>query len=270
MVAAWKVPLARRAIQPLMRQGRAARLPILNGPAAGLSFSAANAPLVYASGRVEPEVQEVFVREISEGGTVYDVGANVGFYTLLAARTVGPTGAVVAFEPNSDNGIGLRGNVEANGFDNVTLVPRAVSSTSGAGVLDVSAPFSSYVVEGSDEPDVSAHTLLITLDDFVEEHPELRPDLVKIDVEGHELAVLAGMNSVLITLRPKLIVELHHKSNRSIMGDIQEFLRERRYKLIQIEADVERATSPGWGLQHVLALPDEPARLVDASTPRHT
>ena len=74
-------------------------------------------------------------REINEGDVVLDIGANIGYYTLLAARLVGPTGQVIAFEPDQTNFALLRKNVEANGYRNVVLVNKAVSDHNGTAEL---------------------------------------------------------------------------------------------------------------------------------------
>src|SRR5579864_4180335 len=134
--AAERVPLVSQAVRPLTRRGHGARLRIGHGAATGLSFSPGPGALVYASGRIELPVQQEFARRINVGDTVFDVGANVGFYTLIAARGVGPTGRIVSFEPSPGNLQGLRDNIFANSFENVEIVTKAVSSATGQGVLD--------------------------------------------------------------------------------------------------------------------------------------
>jgi FkbM family methyltransferase len=116
---------------------------------------------------------------------------------------VGRAGRVVAFEPHPANVRALRRNVEANRLENVLVVPKAVSSRDGAAQLEGRNRATAAL--GEDGIDVET----LTLDGFCDAHPELEPDLVKIDVEGHELDVLAGAEVVLRRARPALVVELH-------------------------------------------------------------
>jgi FkbM family methyltransferase len=244
-----KTPLARRLVSPLARRGHRARLTIRHGPAAGISFSPSAGALVYVSGRIEAPVQDAVRENLRAGDVFFDVGANVGFYTLLAARMVGPGGRVASFEPNPANLEGLRENIAANGFSNVTVVPKAVSARSGTGRLAASVPFSSIVIEdGQAAGEGVIEIALTSLDDYVTANPDLCPSLVKIDAEGHELHVIKGMAQVLDEFHPKLIVEMHG-TNR----EVGEALRARDYALEVLETIEPLETAPHW--VHVLALP---------------
>lgn len=246
-----RVPLVRHAIAPLAGQGHHARVTIPYGPAAGLSFSPGAGALVYVSGRMEERVQQTVVEVLASGDVFFDVGANVGFYTLLAARLVRAEGRVVAFEPNPANVKGLRNNVTANGFSNVTVVAKAASAKSGEGMLAAEVPFQSVVVASGTDPGARAIAIdLVALDDFVSEHPELSPSLVKIDAEGHELKVIAGLRTTLETRRPKLIVEMHGTN-----PEVAAALLAHDYVLRTLEVDQPVEEAPGW--VHVLALPPE-------------
>jgi FkbM family methyltransferase len=146
---------------------------------------------------------------IRPGATVVDVGANVGYNTVYASRRVGPTGRVVAIEPAADNIGVLRENVVTNGLDNVVVVPIAAGrahevrdfflrgETSAVNSL---FPESVYAAVTSVE-----QVRVAPLDDLV----DVDPDLVKIDVEGAELDVLAGMTRLLGRSGVRLIVEWH-------------------------------------------------------------
>ena len=87
---------------------------VRQGPAAGLRFGSRNASADYASGRNEATVQEAVAGHLRPGSVFFDVGANVGFFTLLAARAVGPRGHIVAVEPMPENVAALRRNLERN------------------------------------------------------------------------------------------------------------------------------------------------------------
>ena len=158
----------------------------------------------------------LFERLVAAGDWVADVGAHWGYFTLLAATLCGETGKVVAFEPYPKNVSILTKNVHANHLSNVDIVPRAVSDRKGSANLMlshdtsgnslVSVPPSAKLSPGQRDH-LAVQTL--ALDDyFSEAHGS--PKLVKIDIEGAELAALGGMTG-LIRKTPDLalIVELN-------------------------------------------------------------
>jgi FkbM family methyltransferase len=149
-------------------------------------------------GRWEETETQLFCSLVRPGMTVVDIGANVGYYTLLAARLAGPGGHVYAFEPSPENFRLLRRNVEANGYCNVTLVPKAVSSTRGTASLTLDRSSSgghslSRFRGGADSVEVET----VSLDEFF---PGTQPpaiDVIKMDAEGAETGILAGMKQIL-------------------------------------------------------------------------
>jgi FkbM family methyltransferase len=155
------------------------------------------------SGTYEPEQTVLFQRLIQPGQTVLDVGAHVGYYTLLAATLVGRAGNVHAFEPNPRNARFLARHLRINGIPNVTVTEAAVAaaeatarfdfgSGSGTGHLAVAGPLEVRVT---------------SLDHYCREHA-VTPAAIKIDVEGGELDVLAGADAVLAQ-RPTLFLSTH-------------------------------------------------------------
>ena len=199
-------------VAPLLKAGvNALAWPLLGkevvipeGEAAGLRLCVDRASVMWATGRVELPVQRALAELLTPAAVCFDVGANVGFYSLLAARIVGPEGRVVAFEPHPENVKALERNVRANGLANVVVVPKAVSRTSGGARLAGSDRATAHLDE-SRGLDVDT----ITLDEFVAAEPSLAPSVVKIDVEGHELEVLAGAQRTLEAGRPAIVCEQH-------------------------------------------------------------
>jgi len=129
-----------------------------------------------------------------------DVGANIGYYTLVAAHRVGPSGTVDCFEPHETIRAMLNRSIRANGFTNVNVRAEAVSGHSG------SVPFYAYTeanegvsstIPHADTEKEPTFVAAITLDDFVLARAEARVDLLKIDVEGAESEVFAGMRGLL-------------------------------------------------------------------------
>ena len=102
-----------RASRPL----RWRPIPILSGPGRGLRINLHGSAVVFATGMAERPMQEALARELRPGATFFDIGANVGFVTVLAARLVGPGGRVIAFEPVPQNAAAIRENLALNGID---------------------------------------------------------------------------------------------------------------------------------------------------------
>lgn len=159
---------------------------------------------IYFYGDYEPEITAVFKRLVQPGSTVFDVGANAGYFALLSAE-LGAT--VHAFEPNPAVRALLSRSVEL-GSGAITVVPCACSDHEGTMPLYIAEAGntgrSGLMVERGTKVDVE----VITLDAYTE-RTGARPQLIKIDVEGAEADVLRGMSTVLERDRPKLIIELH-------------------------------------------------------------
>jgi FkbM family methyltransferase len=148
-------------------------------------------------------------RLVEPGATVIDVGANIGYNTVHAARRAGPRGVVVAVEPTPDNLEVLRRNVAASKLDNVVVEPVAAGRAAGTQDFfvrgDKSAVNSLFPVSCYAAVTAVMPVRVIPLDELVSE----KADVVKIDVEGGELEVLEGMPRLLSARRIALIVEWH-------------------------------------------------------------
>jgi FkbM family methyltransferase len=227
-------------------------IPILGGPARGLRINLHGSAVAFATGAAERPVQDALARELHEGATVFDIGANVGFVTLVAARLVGPSGRVVAFEPVPENAEAIRENLALNAIDWVELHETAVGRTGGSArmiVSDVSA-FSRLetvnVPTGARERiDVS----VTSIDEFMSLGAAPVPDLVKIDVEGAELEVLEGMRRTIAEHRPVILCEVHDCN-----ADYAKLMRELGYETLNLDeagVPVER----GHRNAHTLARP---------------
>jgi FkbM family methyltransferase len=180
---------------------------VRTGPARGLLLRPEPRSVAWLTGKVEPEVQHTVVGLLRPGDTFVDVGASVGFFALLAARVIGPDGAVVAFEPSTAQADSLRTNVALNDFTNVDVAEMALSDRAGIAFLDAPGTATATLVAAAGPGAAAVET--ITLDAYRRQRPHVAPAVVKVDVEGHEEAVLAGMRETLRTVRPALVVELH-------------------------------------------------------------
>lgn len=125
--------------------------------------------------------------------TVVNIGANIGYFSLLMAKLVGPRGKVISFEPLPKNVELLRKNVEANGFTNVKIVQKAVSNKTGKGNFWLpNTALQSFLSEKGAWRTEKFEVETTTLDDFIENTDE-KVDFVMMDAEGSEKIVLEGM-----------------------------------------------------------------------------
>jgi FkbM family methyltransferase len=189
-----------------------------------------NSLCLYVCGSFEPN-EFAFLDDILKPGMVFvDAGANDGFYTLFAARKVGPAGKVIAVEPSSRERINLRRNVERNGFDNVKIVTDALGATSGEAFLCLAH----YKHSGHNtmgrfaHDDVAAarpeHVHVETLDTVLQRLTVPRVDVIKIDVEGAEGNVISGGCDTLKTMQPILLMELSDRALRAQGNSAEELL----------------------------------------------
>ena len=163
-------------------------------------------------GEAETGIQKILTEHLRPGMVFYDGGANIGFFSLVAARLVGETGKVFAFEPESEIVERLRENRRRNGFSWIDVEEAALYSRSGqirfyrASALASPDRGTGRVMEQETATE-GISVRAIALDDFVREHPA--PDLIKVDVEGAETEVLRGANNLLGRRRPMIVCELH-------------------------------------------------------------
>jgi FkbM family methyltransferase len=185
-------------------------------------------------GKYERHTRTLFEQAIRPGMRVLDIGAHIGYFTLLAARAVGQSGSVYAFEPDPANFRFLSHNAALNGVEDVvTAVPQAVAGTSGVRPFfsnRKNSVMSSFW--GGGKHDGALRVECTTVDDFV--GPE-RIDVVKLDVEGAEVDALRGMRRTLTEARrPVLIVECNPTALATAGASVRELLDE----LAALELDV--------------------------------
>jgi FkbM family methyltransferase len=233
-------------------------LRVPQGYAGGLAFDMRYLPISHAHfgsiafGNLESAVQEAMIRHLGDGGVFYDIGANIGFFSLLGAHLSGfESGRVYAFEAAPDNAEAIRVNAALNGIGNVTVICKAVSSESGRGRLQVVDDQSWSKLEDYGEHPYTEQVIevdLVSIDDLVAAGELRPPTLVKIDVEGAELAVLEGMSSTIDAYRPAIICELHDTHHEFVAA-----MDAHGYRLINLEGTI--AVSEEGASAHALALP---------------
>ncbi len=197
--------LGRILRQPLKLVPAQMPMPILQGRLRGKRWIAGAHTHGCWLGTYEHEKQKLFALEVKEGDTVYDIGANAGFYTLLAAVLVGPSGHVYAFEPLPRNVHYLREHLRLNQITNVDIVEAAISDKDGEDYFDDSpgAAMGHLAASGS------KRVKTVRIDELVIKKVLPPPDYLKIDVEGAESLVLTGAKNVLREIRPKIFLSTH-------------------------------------------------------------
>lgn len=196
---------------------------VRSGPAAGiwLRLNPRTGGDAFA-GDGEFEVQQAFQEYIRPGMTVYDIGANIGFFSLLAARLVGPGGRVVAFEADPEVAARLREHVARNKFSWVVVEEKAVWSEpcsvlfarTDTGVSPDRGLGHVVSIEEANTIRVDA----VSLDEYSRAFPP--PNFLKCDVEGAEVEVFRGAGRILSESRPIVLCEMHsHENHRIVIDD---------------------------------------------------
>lgn len=163
-----------------------------------------------AKGGWEDETTRLFKSVAKKGDVVVDLGANIGYYTLLAARIIGSNGRVYAFEPDPSNYKLLTYNIKLNNFLNVIAEEKAVSDKTGTLNLYRNAQdMGAHTIYEADEYKNIITVESVTMDGYFKGR-ECPINIVKMDVEGAELAVLKGMDNILKGNRDlKIFAEFH-------------------------------------------------------------
>ena len=161
------------------------------------------APWLLMGKEFSPAEVRLLERLLKPGMAFVDVGANIGYFSLLAAKLVGPAGRVYAFEPDEENFSLLQQNIELNNLHNIVAVKKGISDKIGQTILyrDLENP-----CRHSLAPKPNGETVMIettTLDNFFADLGQI--DFIKVDVEGAEPAVLQGMKK-LVQINPRLIL----------------------------------------------------------------
>lgn len=145
----------------------------------------------------EPLETELVQREIKKGDVVLDIGANIGYYTLIFAQLVGDEVKVFAFEPDPENFVILSMNVKINGYQNVILEQTAVSNRTGkVGLYQLEGQKANGRIYDSHDGRKSIEVEAVRLDDYFNTY-DGKIDFVKTDTEGAEGGVLLGMSGLL-------------------------------------------------------------------------
>lgn len=177
---------------------------------------------IIQAGQYEPAITAFLKQNLKEGMTFIDVGANIGYFTLLAATLVGSSGKTIAVECNARNCELIYMSLHRNGLSNVLVYPFAVSDSQK--LMSFSWGFSNGFVSSLDENEREAVIVpAVTLDSLLPN--EGRIDLIKMDIEGSEAKAWKGMKLLIEKHRPTILMEFFPALLKTISGvEGEEFL----------------------------------------------
>jgi FkbM family methyltransferase len=199
---------------------------IQRGIGRGLRFNSGRSMAGYMLGTAEPDVQLALMSIVLEGMSVFDLGANVGFISMIAARLVGPGGYVISIEPLPANVRQIRHNAALNRFAHVTVCEAAIGREDGEACFDTT----DFPTTGRLHNETRIHeektgelkVAVRQLDSVIADSGFPQPDIIKMDVEGAETDVLAGASRTLTSARPLMLIELHG-TNESVAQALEEY-----------------------------------------------
>jgi FkbM family methyltransferase len=199
---------------------------VLRGPLRGKKWIVGAATHAFWAGTYEPERLRAFARAVPLGASVYDIGANVGVYSLLASARTGPGGKVYAFEPAQRNLQYLHRHIELNHAHNCMILETAVSNKDGTCRFSA-APWDfsmGHLAQGGEllVPSVTLDTCVYG------ERAMPPPDVLKIDVEGAELEVLEGATRAITEFHPTIFLEVH---GTQLHANCRDFLAAKGYRV---------------------------------------
>ena len=210
-------------------------------------------------GVYEPMETALLEKELKEGQTFVDIGANIGYYTLIAAGRVGPGGKVYAFEPDPANFRLLQKNVETNGYTNVVLVNKAVSDKNGKLRLYLNpANRGDHRVYDSKDGRQSLEIGTVALDRFFKTL-DRKIHFIKMDIQGAEASAFAGMKGLVRANKGlKLVTEFSPASLKLAGNDPAKYVRNlqksgfRLFEISEKNSSVKPVTPAGllnrpWG-----------------------
>ncbi len=194
------------------------RLPSLSvkipfGHMKGVRWIGASANPGQVFGKYEPEQEAKFIELLQSCNTFWDVGAHVGWYSLLSAKVLPKQCKIFSFEPNPNNLAFLKKHIQLNNVNNIEVINIALSDFNGQAQFSDSAQQSSLNQTGQHTVTVASADSLIS--DTSNDTPNVvAPDFIKLDVEGAELAFLHGAKQMICASQPRILLSAHGYQKR--------------------------------------------------------
>jgi len=233
----------------LIRKKYFSRIPFYANPIPGLTVAIFPREQIAESiymGDFEPEVRSYFLRTIKPGMVIFDVGANIGYFTTIMAKLVGSGGKVHAFEPSNREFGSIKNMIRQNRQDNVVLNQTALSERVGRMMMNIAKTENMAALNtmgnithpaAQDGDFKQVEVSLDTIDNYVTDKEINRLDLIKIDVEGAELMVLKGAEETLKRYRPQIICEFSDLTTKGFgyqAKEIFDWLVQKGYRAYRI------------------------------------
>ncbi len=219
---------------PLRLIPKSLKVKIIQGYNKGFYWVAGSGVNGYWIGSYEWEKQNAIKEYCKDGFVAYDIGAHVGFYTLLFSRFVGGNGFVYAFEPNCRNLVYLYTHLQLNKIQNVRVIPVALGKVFGYKYFDTFTDSSMSHISNKQE---LTTVVVDTIDRLLfKEKIILPPSIIKIDVEGSEFDVLNGMKDTIKQYRPIILLAIDNPEKRPLVID---FLSTKNYSINKIGSSVD-------------------------------
>jgi FkbM family methyltransferase len=231
---------------------------IRSGTGQGLRISLRNASRRQLQGTYELPVQRALEQCLQRRDRFLDIGSNIGFFALIAARLVGSGGRVFAIEPVPKNVHCILHNAKVNGFQNIRTIEAAVGRTEGWAELLLARHSGGAALAHTESPADLVGSLKVqitTVDRLVAIGRIEPPNVVKIDVEGAELDVLEGMRATLSAHAPRIVFEVDAASDElaeARFEAVAEWLRATRHVVERLEPAYPEL---GWAVLHGVATP---------------
>ncbi len=216
--------------------------PVIKGPLKGAKFilgthgGEGGGATVYFN-MIEPMQTKLFAETINKGDVLFDVGANVGYYTVLGSKLAGSQGKVFSFEPLVRNISFLYRHVKLNNLTNVTIIPSACADVVSVASFLISSNTAMGQIDSNASSTESKGQITIvstvTLDE-VSDKLKTVPDVIKIDVEGAELSVLKGAQNIILVRKPVIFLSVHSSELRT---HCLQYLEQFGYDFLPLEKD---------------------------------
>jgi len=200
---------------------------IRHGPLKGKSWNISSGSK-FTRGEYEPENTRAIEAMVKSGDVVFDVGAHVGYFSVLMSDRVGPKGKVISFEPRDINLEFLRQHVRINRCTNIEIIDACVGQRAGAARLETRVGTG----KGHISPEGNVDVRMVVLDELVQSGSLPVPQFMKIDVEGGEMEVLEGARWIIETHRPRMVLATH---SPELKQSCNQFLSTRGYDMQDIQ-----------------------------------
>jgi len=190
-----------------LKRGRTTRIPILTG-------------------EIDPAITALIKKNVHKGMTVFDLGANFGWFSLIFSKLVGSSGHVYTFEADPTLIKTINENVKLNKLDNVTVIPKAISNKSGISEFSLDETYDTRNQLDAKSPKGKVIKIeTISLDEFCNENGIKQVDFIKMDIEGSEPKAIKGMKKIILS-NPnlKIVTEFNQYAIKSVDSSPQEFL----------------------------------------------